>query len=425
MSAAPVDYAALAKQAGATDSQPATVDYAALAKQAGATDSQPASAPAPAPKDPTMMERVNDPDKTYADLSGGTGLYNNATLAGGATVVQGAKQMAQGVLSAAKPPSDSHEQAVAATLGPAGLLAFRMGKGLVGAGQDVGQVKGAIKDINASPDPLGTYGEVVGKTAGQAAGQATVAALSPVASNAAGKAVAAVSSMRDIPAALSTDTVGTFNKVAHSEGLPTSTATTARDAAADLSKNFIQRAKAQYGVVDKAVDGDLKPVQEKISSLEEAVEVNKNVNPDLSAKFFKQLVKQRETLDSLVQKAKANGVPNAEELMKAGDKDYSRGMATSKVQDGIARASGLAKTGGNPHPGGFASQVDNLERTGVLQKALGQDATDEMVQNARTGLARTRSLKSAGTAAKTAAKIVAVPAAAGVGYGAYKALSGQ
>src|SRR5437016_6021117 len=46
----PIDYMALAKQAGATDSrlassspQNAGVDYMALAKQAGATDSQPAS----------------------------------------------------------------------------------------------------------------------------------------------------------------------------------------------------------------------------------------------------------------------------------------------------------------------------------------------------------------------------------------------
>jgi|SRR5216684_1946352 len=46
---AQIDYEALAKQAGAIGSKPASMDYAALAKQAGATDSQPPPAATMAP----------------------------------------------------------------------------------------------------------------------------------------------------------------------------------------------------------------------------------------------------------------------------------------------------------------------------------------------------------------------------------------
>jgi hypothetical protein len=56
-----VDYAALAKQAGALSSQP--VDYAALAKKAGATDYQPPSqATAPKPQEPSMWGGGNVQD---------------------------------------------------------------------------------------------------------------------------------------------------------------------------------------------------------------------------------------------------------------------------------------------------------------------------------------------------------------------------
>src|ERR1700719_1478346 len=59
-----IDYAALAKQAGATSSQPApaaagNVDYAALAKQAGAVDSQPA-APAQPPQPQSFWQKMYD-----------------------------------------------------------------------------------------------------------------------------------------------------------------------------------------------------------------------------------------------------------------------------------------------------------------------------------------------------------------------------
>lgn len=398
-----VDYAALAKQAGATDSQPSpaqsgAVDYAALAKQAGATDSTPATV-STGHSDPSFMQRVTDPDKTYDNLTGGSGVFNNATKAGVASILQGVGQGVKGLYDTVAHPIDTV-------------------KGLADVPGQVAQVPGAIRDINASADPAGTYTKVAGQTAGQAGGQA----LTALATTAVPKALNAVKNLRDIPAAISSDTVGTLNKVAKAEGLPESAATTARDAAGDLSKNFIDRAKSSYKVVDDAVGGDLKPVQEKITDLQKAIRVNKNVNPELADKFTTQLADQQQTLADLVEKAKASGVPDADKLMAAGDKDYSRGMAMKKVQSGVATASGQAKMGGHPHPGGFASQVDRLERTGVLQKALGPDVTAEIVQNAKTGLSRTRTIG----AAKTVGKAVVYTAGAGlVGKLAVDALAGK
>lgn len=329
--------------------------------------------------------------------------HTAATEAGLANVAQGVVQGVKGAYNTVMHPIDTV-------------------KGLAQLPAQAAQVPGAIKDINASSDPLGTYADVAAKTAGQAGGQALVAAATPAVLKGVGKAVSAVTKLRDVPAAISADTVSTLNNVATKEGLPTSTATTARDAAADLSKSFISRAKSTYKVVDDAVGGDLKPVQEKISSLRTAIRVNQSVNPDLADKYTGQLAEQQETLKGLVEKAKANGVPDADRLMDTADKDYSRGKAMEKVQKGVATPSGLAKMNGHPHPGGFANAIDRLERTGVLQKALGPEATDQLVQNAKAGLARTRTVGKA----TTAAKYIAGGVGAGiVGKAAIDALSGK
>lgn len=343
----------------------------------------PAQAAAPAPKG--MLDTAADYYQKMADQP--ITDHTSATMAGVGTVGQGIVQGVQGLINTVRHPIDT-------------------AKGLAAVPSQAAQVPGAIKDINASADPAGTYAKVAGQTAGQAGGQALVAAATPTAAKVitkpVGAAIRAVSNLRDIPAALSADTVETLNKVAAKEGLPPTTATTARDAAAEMSQNFINRAKATYKVVDDAVGGDLKPVQEKIQDLNKSIRVNKNMNPELADKQTAQLAEQQNTLQGLVEKAKAAGVTDADRIMTAADKDYSKGMAMKKVQSGVATASGQAKMGGHPHPGGFASQIDRLERTGVLQRALGQDATDAMVENAKTGLSRTRTVGTAKTVAKVA-----------------------
>lgn len=71
MSTQPIDYSALAKQAGAISSAPPQVDYSALAKQAGAVSSTPASGPAPKPDTRSFtdkaLEFISKPAEYFTD----------------------------------------------------------------------------------------------------------------------------------------------------------------------------------------------------------------------------------------------------------------------------------------------------------------------------------------------------------------------
>jgi hypothetical protein len=288
------------------------------------------------------------------------------------------------------------------------------------AGQAM-QIPAAVKDINASPDPATAYGQAAYNTATQGAGQALTAIATEGAARGlkvvGPKAVAAVKNASGVPAAMSADTASTLGTIAHNEGLPPLTSETAREAADELQKSFIERAKSQYGVVDKAVGGDLKPVQERISNLKKAIRVQANVNPDLADKYVDELAQQQKTLSGLIDKAKANGVPNADDLMAAGDKDYARGVAMKKVSSGIKTASGEVKMGGHPNPQMFATQIDRMNNTGLLQRALGEDGAKAMMDMSKQGLSKA---KTAAMVSKTA-KIVGGSAAAAVGAaGGYK-----
>ena len=125
MSTTPIDYAALAKQAGAIDSQPAPsqtapasspvssaapIDYAALAKQTGAIDSQPAPQTAP----PTQEEPQSDISKVWEGIKR-------------SMPAQTVKQ----IWDAVQPPQDAREHALAMIGGTQSLAAYRVAKQLV------------------------------------------------------------------------------------------------------------------------------------------------------------------------------------------------------------------------------------------------------------------------------------------------------
>lgn len=226
------------------------------------------------------------------------------------------------------------------------------------------------------------------------------------------KAVQAVKNVMGVPEALSQDTASTLATVAHNEGLPPLTSTTAREATDELQQSFIKRAKDQYAVVDSAVNGDLKPVQERIQNLKKAIRAQANVNPDLADKYIEDLANQQKTLQGLIEKAKANGVPNAEQIMSAADKDYARGIAMKKVSAGVKTASGEVKMGGHPHPEKFASQIDRMNNTGVLQRALGPDGAQAMMDTAKQGLQKFKT-------SQVVKKVGLAGATAGVGAAGY------
>lgn len=82
--------------------------------------------------------------------------YKHATLSGVQSIGRGMRDTAQGIVNTVRHPID--------TL-----------KGIAQLPSQVAQVPGAIRDINASPDPLGTYAKVGQETAGQGVGQAAAA----------------------------------------------------------------------------------------------------------------------------------------------------------------------------------------------------------------------------------------------------------
>ncbi len=276
-------------------------------------------------------------------------------------------------------------------------------------------VQGGVAALDTAAQ--GGSGKQVAKSA---AIGAAIPAVAEGLTSVAGSAIKAVKNYLQVPQAISQDVVTTLNKVAQTEGLPAVKATTAREGLDELQQGFMNKAKAQYKVVDDAVGGDLKPVQEKIQQLQKSIRVNQTINPELADKQTAQLAEQQLNLKGLVEKARKNGVGNADQLMKEADKAYSQAMATKKVADGVKTASGVSKMGGHPHPGGFSSQVDRLQKTGLLQRALGEEGANDMIQNATEGLQQAKKV----AAAKSVAKKVAVRTGEGalIGAGAYEGL---
>lgn len=339
-----------------------------------------------APSDKPLLDQLaSNPNNIPLDS------YTHATERGLANIGQGLYQAAQGTVQAVRHPIDTIKN-LASTFGTDEF-------GIVNP-QGVNQVHQAVNHVNQAVHEATSSPLAAGDAAGRGAGQAIAAVVGPKIVEgaikipfAAARAIRAAKTLTQVPEALGQDATATLATVADREGLPPLQSETVREASDELSKSFINRAKSNYGVVDKAVGGDLKPVQEKITSLKKAIRVNANTNPDLADKYVDQLAEQQKTLHDLVQRAKASGVPNAEDLMKAGDADYLKGKSMEKVAARIKTAAGEAKTGGHPDPASFANQVDVLNNKGVLAQALGKDGADAFVKVAREGLANARQAK--------------------------------
>jgi hypothetical protein len=103
--------------------------------------------------DPGFLDREikPDPNEHFGILG-----YPSATMSGVQSVGRGVRGALQGAWQTVRHPIDT-------------------AKSLAELPSQVKQVPGAIKDINASPDPVGTYAKVGQETAGQGAGQALTA----------------------------------------------------------------------------------------------------------------------------------------------------------------------------------------------------------------------------------------------------------
>ena len=130
------------------------------------------------PDQPSVWGVLTQPtDKTDAEY----GTYRGAAGVAGATVkglddvARGTSGALKGLWDMAQPGQDTAEKTIEAVGGPGALPIYRTVKGLVTTGKQAAQVPGAIKDINASPDPTGHYLNAAQDTVSQAAGQAITA----------------------------------------------------------------------------------------------------------------------------------------------------------------------------------------------------------------------------------------------------------
>jgi len=101
--------------------------------------------------------------------------YGNATLSGLQSVGRGLRSAGEGAAKLFAKPTGAAEN-TAAALGPIGLPAYRMMKGVGDTASQATQLPGAIRDINASPDPLYNYATATQNAAGEGAGQVLMGA---------------------------------------------------------------------------------------------------------------------------------------------------------------------------------------------------------------------------------------------------------
>jgi len=121
------------------------------------------------------------------DWSGLKGLGKDLLAAGKGAVT--------GAVDLAKPAQDDTEKAIEGIGGPAALPIYRTLLGIGHTAKEATQIISAVKDINSSADPLGTYAKVLQKTSSQGAAQATLALATEGALKAAPKVANAASDL--------------------------------------------------------------------------------------------------------------------------------------------------------------------------------------------------------------------------------------
>jgi KTSC domain len=105
------------------------------------------------------------------------------------------------------PPETTAEKA-SGLLGPIGLPALRMAKGLHSLGEQATQVPAAVKDLAASPDPMGTLALVTPRVGGQTAANLVMAKAPEIAAKVGPPIVRAAAKGANVALAKAPDVVG-------------------------------------------------------------------------------------------------------------------------------------------------------------------------------------------------------------------------
>jgi hypothetical protein len=214
----------------------------------------------------------------------------------------------------------------------------------------------------------------------------------------AAEAVADVTKAALKPTAKMADRViETLSKTASKEGFAFE-AKSVPEAFSSLTDQFISRAKAAYKALDTAVNGELQPVLDKISDTKKAAKVQSNLDPEKSGQLIKQVEELTARKTEIIARAAQNGMPDAEQVLKQADKDYSRGKALEALTKKAKGASGAAREGGKTNPSKFATVVDNVANQEKITRGLGGDALTELQQHAGKALKTKKLQKLTGAA---------------------------
>jgi flagellin-specific chaperone FliS len=215
--------------------------------------------------------------------------------------------------------------------------------------------------------------------------------------------------------------VSTLSKTANAEGLMIDASSPVK-AFSSLTDQFIGRAKQAYQAIDKAVSGELQPVLDKITDLKKAIKTQKNLDPEKADSLLEQLTEMVQRKTDVLNKAKASGMDNAEQVLAQADKDYSRGKALETLTKKVKGASGAAREGGKTNASKFATVVDNVNNQEKATRALGNEGLAELQSHAKNALQTKKNLSAAGNVLTKVG--VAAALGGGAAYG-YKKLSGE
>lgn len=273
----------------------------------------------------------------------------------------------------------------------------------------------------------------LGTAAKAGAGAAAAGAAGSVAMSGLGaglKYLQAAKTFQELPAALDKGLSETVSQKAVTDGLKATQGATASEHLADSALQYQQRAKQGYQVVDNAVNGELQPIQDKLDQVKKAIKIQSNLDPDKADALKTTKTQLEKALSDTIAKAKANGVPDAEQIIQKADGDYTKFRAQSDLSTRLQKA---ATAGGPASPASlhvFSKQVGTPKVVGKvsrLEQALGKDGAEAVQKLASEGRSRAEELArqaEVGNAIKKTAITGAVGAAGAgaVGYPLYRIL---
>lgn len=274
-------------------------------------------------------------------------------------------------------------------------------------------------------EPLGKdikEGNVWGAVGDVAGGAATIGSLllggSPEARSAAGEAIdtvgeaakRSVSPLKKALTPINPESVqpevqgtirGTAENAASEAGVAKPAAKSIVKSIQESADNIYAKSKAQYRILDDAVDGRIQRFQEKLDANRRALRNLTGTEADETTEA-KLLKAQKEIEDSMTEAfddAKKKGVdPKLVDEAKANFKKsqalYDLNNAVEKTTTGMRPDVGNPETAAkNPEvtdPEKFFKRVNDLHRTGRLQDALGEKGADQLLEKANEGVLKYR-----------------------------------